>query len=368
MIVEGVGYLHNLDPIALQVTQSFAIRWYGLAYVAGFLIGGITTYMFVALGTSPLKKELVVDLVTNTAFGTIIGGRLGYCLFYDPNLFVTFSSEAPFWGVFAMHKGGMASHGGILGLVLACVHFSWKYKLPAMHLMDLTTIGGSLGIAFGRVANFINGELVGRECPADSSLAMRFPQDVHAWPSYEPERLKTLVPVVEQIGIAQERWLEAVSSVTYSSKSFQFVHQTLDSVVAGVQAQNMALASTLAPLLTPRYPSQLIAALLEGFVVFLVVTYLFAKPRRPGMVGAGFIFSYTLMRILSESWRMPDAHLGFQLLGLTRGQWLSAALFFLGVVLLRRSLKSESEECGGWLRFFLDKSEKPNDSEVLQGS
>lgn len=343
-----IGYVHTLDPFAIEFGSGFGIRWYGLAYLAGFLAGYFIIRFMIKRGLSPLSLELVSDFVFMTGMGTIIGGRLGYCLLYSPDLLFRFTSSPPFWGLFAVNEGGMASHGGILGLIFGCYLFAKKHELSTLHLMDLTTLGGSLGIFFGRIANFINGELVGREAPAGYFFSVRFPQDILAWPAYEPERLTALSSALRYLNISSDRWADLIKNMNFNREAFTQVHQTLNDLVIAVQAGNQPVIETLAPLLTPRYPSQLYAGLLEGLLVFCVLFTLWARPRKPGFISGFFIITYCFMRIISESWRQPDLHIGFQLLHLTRGQWLSAAMFVLGLLLLSFALKAPGSKLGGW--------------------
>ncbi|MCB0321056.1 MAG: prolipoprotein diacylglyceryl transferase, partial [Bdellovibrionales bacterium] len=141
-------YFHAINPFAIQLTESFGIRWYGLAYLAGFLAGYFSIRWMVKHGKSPLPLELVGDFVFSVAMGCLVGGRLGYCFFYRPELFMDFRSAPPFWGVFAVNEGGMASHGGILGIILVCIWFGRRHKLLTWHLLDLTILGATLGIFF----------------------------------------------------------------------------------------------------------------------------------------------------------------------------------------------------------------------------
>ena len=123
---------------------------------------------------------------------------------------------------------------------------------------------------------------------------------------------------------------------------------SLDAIIAQVHRGNQAVIQAVEPLLTPRHPSQIYAALLEGLVVFLVLAILWTKPRRPGIVGGTFLLVYGLVRIFDEMFREPDAHIGYQWLGLTRGQWLSTLLVLTGIVLIVVFRRRNVEPMGGW--------------------
>lgn len=342
------AYLMTLDPFALRFGPAFGIRWYGLAYLAGILVFYLLMAWFVRRRISPLRREILFDLVSALVLGTLIGGRLGYCILYSPELFISFRDTFPFWGVLALHEGGMASHGGILGIVVAALWCARTYHLSAPHLLDFATLGGASGIFFGRIANFINGELVGRAAPRGYPYGVKFPQEVYAWVGDERERLSGLSDVVALLGTPPPEWTTRVARAVFDPTAHAQVTSTLHRIVDAVQAGNTAVSIALAPHLTTRYPSQLIEALLEGLLLFVILFALWWKPRRPGVIAAMFGVLYPLMRICGEQYRLPDPQIGFDLFGLTRGQWLSiamlgACIFFL-IVVLRRS----AERLGGW--------------------
>ena len=334
------GWLHNLNPFAIRFYDEVGIRWYGLAYLTAFVVGYLVIRHFTRLGRSPLSAAHVGDFVFAIAVGTIVGGRLGYCIFYSPNLLTTFTKDFPFWGVLALHHGGMASHGGMIGIVVACLWFARKHSVSFPHLCDLTTIGATVGIFFGRIANFINGELVGRPVVSPVPWAVKFPQDIVAWPSEDPARLSSLSGVVEHLGITTSQWQEWIHQMYMNADVSHRVQQTLSRIIAAVQNGDLPVSAALKPLLTPRHPSQLYAALLEGLLLFLIVTWLWRKPRPAGLITGVFLLCYGIVRIIGEEFRMPDAQLGFQLLGLTRGQWLSTAMLVIGPVVMWRVRRS----------------------------
>lgn len=323
-------YVDSLNPYAIQFGSSFGIRWYGLSYLAGFVVGYYVFLWLARRGRTPLRPELVGDFIFSVALGTIIGGRLGYCLFYDQSLLIKFSGIFPFWGLFEVHHGGMASHGGIVGIITACYLFARKHQLPALRLLDLAALAGGIGIFFGRIANFINGELVGRPCSPDLPWAVKFPQDIFLWPFEAPQRLYDLAPVVAKLGIPETTWRTAIEH----SPGGPLVEATLSRIVSSIQAGNDSLTLALAPFLTPRHPSQLYEALLEGAFLFIAMLWLWRKPRQPGVITGSFLVLYSIVRIIGEQFRMPDPGIGFQLFGLTRGQWLSIAMLLVSSALL----------------------------------
>lgn len=159
------------DPIALQIGP-LALRWYALAYIAG-LVGGWQLMKRLARtltadGRVKVTGEQVDDLLTWVTLGVILGGRLGYVLFYKPSFYLANPSE-----ILQVWQGGMAFHGGLLGVIVAMLLFARRHKLPFLALGDMVATVVPLGLLFGRLANFINGELWGR--PSDVAWAMVFP-------------------------------------------------------------------------------------------------------------------------------------------------------------------------------------------------
>jgi phosphatidylglycerol:prolipoprotein diacylglycerol transferase len=166
-----------IDPVAISIGP-FAIRWYALAYVAG-LLGGWFYAKRLAARTdawppSPQPKPVDIDdLIVWVALGVVLGGRLGYVLFYNLGTYLAHPLE-----IFAVWRGGMSFHGGFAGAVLAIVLFSRARGLNPLAMLDMAAVVTPIGLFFGRIANFINGELWGRPAP-DFPYAVVFP---HAGP------------------------------------------------------------------------------------------------------------------------------------------------------------------------------------------
>lgn len=342
--------VHDLNPFIFRITETFGPRWYGFSYLLGFLCAYLVIKWLVERQNSDLTSEMVSDFVTYAAFGTLIGGRLGYCLFYDQSLLWSFRPSLPFWGVLAVNEGGMASHGGIIGIVVACFLYARKHHLNPVYLLDVVSIVGPIGVFFGRIANFINGELVGRVAPPEFPLGVRFPSDILNWPQYEFDRLPTLAPVVEKMGINPTRWLEIVKDSQASSTAKDELYNTLYSIINKIQNGDSVLRDTIGPILDYRYPSQLFAGLSEGLFTFLVLFFLARKSRRPGIIAGSFIVCYAIVRIVNEMFREPDIQLGYQALGLTRGQWLSVGMFAFGVFMLFYWSRTQTQTVHGWMR------------------
>lgn len=324
--------VHTLDPVLIPIYGNIAIRYYGLAYLVGFIAAYFLVNWLVQRKGLGWSKEMMADAVTYSAFGVLVGGRVGYALFYSPDLFIRFRSEPPFWGLLAVNEGGMASHGGIIGLVVGLYLFARKYKVSSLVLFDFAAISGPIGIFFGRIANFINGELYGRPAPADLPWGVKFPTEIETWVGTEPQKLKGLGPVVSKLSESWgSQWETWVQGFLTTGQYRQQIYGVLQEIVLATQKGQMAVVEALAPLLTLRHPSQIYQALLEGLTVFLIVFFASARERRPGMVGCVFLVSYAVARIIGEEFRTPDAHIGFDAFGLTRGQWLSVVMAVLGL-------------------------------------
>lgn len=323
-------YLHDLDPYALKLWEGGPIRWYGLSYLAGFLIAYWIVRWIAGSGRSPMRPHLAGDMIIASALGVVLGGRLGYALFYQPALLWTFTSHPPFWDLLAINKGGMASHGGMIGAIVALAWFARRHRLPLGHLLDLGALATTWGFFFGRMANFVNGELYGRG-PTDVPWAVKFPQEMAQWDTKRLAELDALIPLLPP----------EAAPTTYD----QLIHH----LIAAIQSGNEQVAAAIEPLLMPRHPSQIYEALLEGLLLFAVLAAAWLRPRRPLVISSLFCVVYAVVRIIGEQFREPDAGIGFQWLGLTRGQWLSVGLLIAGLVLLVVAARRHVPPLGGLL-------------------
>jgi len=156
-----------IDPIIIEIGP-FALRWYALAYVAGILIGWRFILRLAARDEAGVKPADTDDFLLWATLGVVLGGRSGYVLFYRPGYYLQNPLEIP-----AMWNGGMSFHGGMLGVCAAIILFAWVRRLPVFGLSDLMAAVTPIGLFFGRLANFINGELYGRA--SDVPWAMVFP-------------------------------------------------------------------------------------------------------------------------------------------------------------------------------------------------
>lgn len=324
-------WVHDIDPYFIELWEGGPIRWYGLAYVAGFFCAWALVRRVLRAGRSPMAPDSSGDLVMAFALGAVIGGRVGYVLFYQPSLLWTFSGAPPFWGLLALNQGGMSSHGGMLGVLLAAWLFARRKKAPLFHVLDLAAFAAPLGLFFGRLANFVNGELYGRA--TDVPWAVRFPQELF---TFSPRQL---APVAEALSPVVDVPLDGTS-----------LRAHLPEVLELIQQGNVAVSQAVAPFLTPRHPSQLYEAVLEGLLLFLVLLFAWRKPRKPGVIIGLFAMLYAAGRVVVELFREPDAHIAhleYATLHITRGQWLSLGLALAGVAFLLLARRRD-EALGGW--------------------
>jgi len=249
------------------------------------------------------------DMMIYIILGVLLGGRLGYALFYDPSLFVGFSSAFPFWDLLAIHKGGMASHGGMLGVIVALMLFGSRRGFPLLHPVDIGALIAPPGLFLGRMANFVNGELWGRPWSGDGPApwwTVKYPSEIHQRNDID---------------------LEPLRSTIGGDASFR------ERVVSEAYAGNPDVIEVIEPQLTSYLPSQIFQALSDGPVLLLLLTLVWLKPRKPGVIAGCFLIFYGILRILTEFFRQPDEGVAL-LLGLSRGQQLSVAQILIGTVVV----------------------------------
>jgi len=157
-------FTNNFDPVAFQIF-SLEIRWYSLAYIVGISLGWL--YCKKKLIRDPKILVIFDDYITYLIIGIILGGRMGYVLFYNLGYYLANPIE-----IFMVWNGGMSFHGGVIGVIIASLFFSNKYKINQFIFLDLVALSAPIGIFFGRIANFINSELYGRA--TDISWSVKF--------------------------------------------------------------------------------------------------------------------------------------------------------------------------------------------------
>ena len=174
----------NIDPIAFTILD-FPVHWYGISYAVGILLASYISQKLCRIHkNTPINEKHIDGLFSYAVLGIILGGRLGYVLFYNPAFFLANPQE-----ILAVWNGGMSFHGGFLGVIIASILYAKKWNISLIYLTDRIAPGACLGLLLGRLANFINGELYGRA--SDVPWAMVFPTggDVPRHPSQLYEAL-----------------------------------------------------------------------------------------------------------------------------------------------------------------------------------
>ncbi len=348
------AWLHDLNPIIFRISGDFAIRWYGFAYVAGFVVGWLLLRALAVRGVVRIPPRFALDAVVIASMGVVLGGRLGYVIIYNPSLLITFEPAFPFWGVLDVIHGGMASHGGMIGVGIAAILIARGFKTetgerigacPRLHVLDALALTATPGLLFGRIANFVNGELLGKVVAGMGEpgpwWAVKFPQEA-------TQRWDELTDV-QQAAYARMTSLSTETSLIYRSEDVtRIFEKNYEGILTKLQQGSVEAAKMLEPVVSARHPSQLYQALCEGIILGGALLLIWARPRKPGVIVACFMMIYGVLRIVTEFWRLPDAG-SARTLGLSTGQWLSALLFAGGLAFLMFALKRKSEPLGGWM-------------------
>jgi len=262
-------WVDRLDPFVVHFTGRFGIRYYGLAYAIGFVVAAWLLRAYARAGRSLLPSAKIADFMVVAVLGVVLGGRIGSYFLYDG--WRSFGSDP--LAILRVWDGGMSFHGGLLGVILAVSWFARSEGIPLLHVWDLVASTAPAGLLFGRVANFVNGELWGK--PTDVPWAVIFPRSM-------PE-------------------------------------------------------GTPLHLILPRHPSQLYEAAMEGLLLLAFMQWRLWKSdalrTRPGRLAGEFLIGYACLRIAGEAFREPDASL---ILGLSRGIFYSLFMIVFGIILRLR--------------------------------
>ena len=262
----------QFDPVIVQVGP-LAIRWYALAYITGLVAGWRIVRHLVMRSPVVATPLQVDDFLTWATLGVVLGGRLGYVLFYQPGTYLAHPAM-----ILAVWEGGMSFHGGMLGVAIAIIMFCRRNAIPLLGFADRIAVVAPIGLGLGRVANFINGELWGRPAPAWLPWAMEFPRtpDCPSFPDF-------CVP--------------------------RHPSQLYEALLEG----------------------------LVLFIVMFVLSRRQGLRERFGLLTGIFLVGYAIARIIGEYFREPDSFLGFLTFGATMGQILSVPMLLAGLWLAIRA-------------------------------
>ena len=255
--------IHDFDPVLIDF-GILQIRWYSLAYIFGILAGWWYGKVIIRKKVLDSNQNNYLknfdDLIVYIIIGVVVGGRLGYVIFYDPTFYLENILE-----IFKLWNGGMSFHGGLIGVIMGVYIFSNLKNLNYKIYFDTVSCVAPIGIFLGRIANFINGELYGT--PTEKSWGIIFPE---------------------------------VDNLT-------------------------------------RHPSQIYEALLEGFVLFIILNFLVTKKNTShGLISSSFLILYGTFRIISEQFREPDEHMGYIFGYLSMGSLLSIIMIIFGLLLFSK--------------------------------
>ncbi|MBL1216472.1 MAG: prolipoprotein diacylglyceryl transferase [Planctomycetes bacterium] len=349
------AYFHRLDPFVIEFREGFGIRWYGVAYAAGFLVAWLLARAWARRGLVPLSPQQIGDFMITAILGVLLGGRVGWVLFYSPQALWTFDSQIPYWEVLAIHRGGMASHGGVIGVTVAMVWYGRRHGVSALQLLDFGVLVTPIGLMFGRIANFINSELRGVVCADDFPLAVKFPKEIIE--EWGVDQLRQVTEAARYLDSSRAAWAAPLDMASdFRAQGMELpdslIH-TLEgmrlSVYSAVMNGNQYVIEVVAPVLPSRHPSQLYQAAAEGLVLggLLWLIWLIWKPKHAGVLGSLFLVIYGILRIVTEIWRLPDEGVE-RIMGLSRGQLLSTFMIVFGLALVfwlvRRPLPPSEQE------------------------
>jgi len=304
------AWLQNLDPLIFSI-NGVGPRWYGFSYVAAALCA-FWLYRRLALrGYTDIPAEKVADLITWVGlFGVLLGGRIGWIIFYGR---FQQHPEGDHWWWARVWEGGMASHGGILGVVLSTFVLSRVWKVSWTGIGDSLCVVATVGIFLVRCANFVNGELYGHE--TTMPWGVQFAAELRETPELV---LRINDPITDRQGENDD--LRVIA----------------DRVIVEARS-NPALAAKLKEILPIRHPSQLYEGLLEGLLLFAILWTVRTRFRVPrGMLTGLFFLLYPTARIIGEVYRIPDP--AWKKGSLSAGQYLSLYMYIVGVVFVAWSL------------------------------
>ncbi|CAL4324094.1 Phosphatidylglycerol--prolipoprotein diacylglyceryl transferase [Buchnera aphidicola (Pemphigus immunis)] len=270
----------NLNPIVFSIGK-ISLHWYGIMYLLGL-------FFALYIGKKKIKKnnkwtqEEIENLIYNCFFALLIGGKLGYIIFYNPSYYLNNINN-----IFKIWEGGMSFHGGFIGVIIAIFFFSKKTKKPFLQITDFIAPLVPFGLGAGRIGNFINGELWGR-------ISTNMP-------------LSMLFPGSKAIDLM----------LSDSNKELQILIQKFG--------------------LLPRHPSQIYEFFLEGVILFIILHWFSKIKTKEGTISAIFLISYGILRIIAEFFRQPDPQIGLLFGIITMGQILSCPMIIIGIAIIIKS-------------------------------
>lgn len=271
---EPSHWVHDLSPFLIQFSENFGIRFYGLGYLLGFALGAWILHRAASRGRLPMPPAAVADLLTALILGVMIGGRLGYFVLYEPATIFRAPLE-----LLKVWQGGMASHGGFVGVAVAMIWFARRHQLPFAKLSDAVVTAAPPGLCLVRLANFMTGELWGKESEVPWAVI---------FPSSAPDLPLIMVPPRHPSQL-YEAALEGLALLAFTAWRYWRTD---------------------------------------------------APTRTPGRLTGEFLIGYAIARSISEIFREPDEGISL-IFGLSRGTFYSLFFVLAGAVLIWRANRAK---------------------------
>ncbi|CAL4043632.1 Phosphatidylglycerol--prolipoprotein diacylglyceryl transferase [Buchnera aphidicola (Pemphigus populi)] len=273
----------QFNPIVFSIGP-ITLHWYGITYLLGFLFALYMGKKKIKKNNQWTQKE-IEDLIFNAFFSLLIGGKLGYIIFYNPFYYFTNATH-----LLKIWEGGMSFHGGFLGVLIYVFFFSKKTKKSFLQITDFIAPLVPFGLGAGRIGNFINGELWGKVA-TDMPLSILFPGSKETdliLSTFHPE----LQILINKFGVL------------------------------------------------PRHPSQIYEFFLEGIILFFILHFFSRMETKKGTVSAIFLISYGVLRVIAEFFREPDLQIGLLFGIISMGQILSLPMITIGItIMIKNNIK-----------------------------
>lgn len=294
------------------------LQWGGLLLLLGLILSANVIKWLSRRQKMNLSSSVIGSSMTWMTLFALGGGRIGYALFYDFNMFFQFRGDFPFWGMFALGEGGFSFHGCILGAVLGSVFLVFRHELNQAYVLDVAALVAPLILIFTRLGSFLSGEMPGSAAPAGFQWALRFPSEVLFWGVVSPEKL---------------------SQAGFSSGS---------EMLAAYHQNPVAFLAQYGNLLEGRHPVALYSALVEGLLVFLILFFIWKSPRRPGVVLSSYFFLAGLAGLVLSPLHWSIFQRPQMFLSLSTTQWLHLIMVIWSVVFYMLWARSRTRILPGW--------------------
>jgi|GEM_PF-5623646 len=313
--------IHDFGPEMLTLFGALRLQWFGSFVFVGVIVSAWFASWIAHRQNAGFSQALVGSALSWMFIGSLLGGRIGYGLFYDTNMFFRFRPEFPVWGLLAFSEGGLSWHGAVLGALVASIFFAHRSGLSQMYILDLTAWVAPLLLFFSRLGSYFSAELLGAVSSAPTPIAFKYPAEILRWPEEVPEKFAQ----ISDLGSAQE-------------------------IFNRFQAGDLALQTQVLPLLEFRYPFALISALAEGLLVFILLFLIWKSSRKPGMVTSAYLFFTAMAGFAVSTFEWIDASKNPSLLSFSLYQWICLFTALWALIFYVLWVRSRSMSIPGWSR------------------